>query len=90
MNNSNNNETEVGKVMSTLGGAGTGVAGSVGLVSLAGSGTGTAVVTSGLAAIGSVVGGGMLAGLGIVAAIPIAAGAVGYGGYRLIKNKIGK
>jgi hypothetical protein len=42
-------------------------------------GLSAAGITSGLAAIGAVVGGGMTAGVAVFAAIPIAAGAAGYG-----------
>jgi len=44
-------------------------------------------LTSGLATVGSVVGGGMLAGIGVVAVAPLIGGAIGYGIYRtFIKN----
>ena len=42
-------------------------------------------IVSGLAALGQVVGGGMLAGISVAAAIPIAVGAVGYGVVKSIK-----
>lgn len=54
------------------------------------SGLSAAGVTSGLAALGSVVGGGMIAGVSVAAAIPLAAGAVGYciiKGVKLLASK---
>ena len=65
-------------------GAAAGAAGAVGAVSSAGavSGLSAAGITSGLAAVG---GGSMLGGLVVIAAAPIAAGAAGYGAYRLAK-----
>jgi len=46
-------------------------------------GLGAAGITSGLAAIGSIVGGGMATGLFIVASAPIAGAAAAYGAYKL-------
>jgi hypothetical protein len=44
-------------------------------------------LTSGLAAVGGVLGGGMLAGITVVAAAPVVGGVIGYGIYRtLIKH----
>lgn len=70
------------------GGAGgftAGVAGSIAAVSAAGSvgGLSAAGITSGLAAIG---GGTLLGGVGMVAAIPVAAGLAGYGLVKGIQN----
>ncbi len=42
-------------------------------------GVSAAGISSGLAALGGIVGGGMLAGVSVAAAIPLAAGALGYG-----------
>jgi hypothetical protein len=42
-------------------------------------------ITSGLAVLGSLVGGGMLVGVSVAAAIPLAAGALGYGIIKAIK-----
>ena len=42
-------------------------------------GLSAAGISSGLAAIGGAVGGGMVAGVAVIAAIPLAAGAIGYG-----------
>ena len=67
-------------------GAVTGSAAAVGLVSATGSvvGLSAAGITSGLAAIGSLAGGGMLAGVAVTAAAPAtAAVAFGYGTYVL-------
>lgn len=63
---------------------GTGVAGSIGLISASGSvaGLSAAGITSGLAAIG----GSLLGGVGAVAAIPVAAGLVGYGLVKGLKS----
>jgi len=60
-------------------GAGAGVAGSVGTVVAVGGGTSAAAITTGLAAVGGVVGGGMLAGIAVCAAAPLAIGGVCYG-----------
>jgi len=43
-------------------------------------------ITSGLAAVGSLVGGGMLAGLAVTAAAPLAGGATVYGIYKWISE----
>lgn len=48
-------------------------------------GTSAAGLTSGLAAVGSVVGGGMAAGIGVVCAAPILAAGAGFGLYKLFK-----
>ncbi|MGB4497668.1 MAG: hypothetical protein WBI40_03125 [Methylococcaceae bacterium] len=49
-------------------------------------GLGATGVTSGLAAIGSIVGGGMTAGLVVTAAAPIAGGVAAYGLYKWLKD----
>jgi len=68
-------------------GAATGAAGAVGAVSALGvSGLGATGITSGLAAVGGVVGGGMAAGMAVTAAAPIAVGAVAYGLYKWLKD----
>lgn len=68
-------------------GAVTGGAGAVGAVAASGvAGLGATGITSGLAAVGSVVGGGMGAGLIITAAAPIAVGAAAYGLYKWLKD----
>ena len=75
----------VGRTMTTVG-AVAGTAGTVGAIATAGSvaGLSGAGVTSGLAAIGSVVGGGMGAGIAITVAAPaVVAASVGYGAYKI-------
>jgi hypothetical protein len=68
-------------------GAGLGAAGAVGTVSTLGvAGLGATGITSGLAAVGSVVGGGMAAGLAVTAAAPLAVGAAAYGLYKWFKD----
>ncbi|SMO77053.1 helix-turn-helix domain-containing protein [Ruegeria faecimaris] len=71
--------------LGAVGGTASGIAGSVAAVSVAGSvsGLSAAGITSGLAAIG---GGTMLGGIGLVAAIPVAAGLAGYGLVKGIKS----
>ena len=81
-------EAEKEKVSEALGVGGgvvAGVGGALGAVSAAGAVTGlsAAGMTSGLAALG---GGAMLTGIGVVAAIPVAAGLAGYGLVRGIKR----
>ena len=68
----------------TAGGVVAGVGGAIGAISVSGavSGLSAAGITSGLAAIG---GGAMLGGLVVVAAIPVIAGAAGYGLVKGIK-----
>lgn len=68
-------------------GATAGGAGAIGAVSALGvSGLGATGITSGLAAVGAVVGGGMGAGLIITAAAPLAVGAAAYGLYKWITD----
>ncbi|MBW4603945.1 MAG: lecithin retinol acyltransferase family protein [Calothrix sp. FI2-JRJ7] len=76
----------VGRSMTTVGAA-AGTAGAIGAVAAAGTaGLSAAGITSGLAAIGGVVGGGMAAGVVITVAAPAAAAAaVGYGAYQVWK-----
>ena len=53
-------------------------------------GLGATGITSGLAAVGGVLGGGMLTGLCVVAAAPVVAGGAAYGAYKLyskLRNK---
>lgn len=79
---------KVGRVATVVGAAG--ASGTlIGAVAAAGtvSGLSAAGITSGLAAVGAVVGGGMAAGVVVTAAAPAAAAAVvGYGSYRLWKR----
>lgn len=77
-------EAQKEKISDAIGAAGGGAIG-FGSIAAAISASGTvaglsaAGITSGLAAIGGIVGGGMVAGVAIAAAIPLAAGALGYG-----------
>lgn len=74
-------------VSTATGGTAGGVAAVSGVVVGAAEGTaGAAALTSGLATVGSIAGGGMFAGICIVAAAPIIGGALGYGAYRLYKK----
>jgi hypothetical protein len=76
----------------TIAGGVVGSTAAIGAVSAAGAvaGLSAAGITSGLAAVGGTVGGGMAAGVGIVAASPaVAAAAVGYGIYRLWRYAVG-
>ncbi|MBC3832864.1 hypothetical protein H8K33_15245 [Undibacterium amnicola] len=76
------NETKVVGAGATTGGVG-----AVGAVAALGvPGLGATGITSGLAAVGSVVGGGMGMGLIITAAAPVAVGAAAYGLYKWLKN----
>ena len=68
-------------------GATSGAAGSVGAVAALGvPGLGATGITSGLAGVGSLVGGGMATGLAITAAAPVAFGAAAYGLYKWYKD----
>lgn len=69
----------VAKIMASGGSACT-VAGMISLISASGvvAGLSAAGITSGLAAIGGVIGGGMLAGIAVVAAAPLVVGAILY------------
>jgi hypothetical protein len=81
------NSRSVGR-KATYAGAAAGTAGSVAAISAMGTtaGLSAAGITSGLAAIGGTVGGGMAAGIAVTAAAPaVAAAAVGYGIYKLVK-----
>jgi len=68
-------------------GAAAGGASAVGAVAALGiPGLGATGITSGLAAVGSVIGGGMGAGLLVTAAAPLAVGAAAYGLYKWLKD----
>ncbi|MFS9438778.1 hypothetical protein [Streptococcus sobrinus] len=79
MKYSKSNADKIGGALGATAGGGLGVVSGFGLITLmAAEGTaGAAVVTSGLAGIGAVFGGGMLAGLGTILVIPAALAAVG-------------
>lgn len=53
-------------------------------------GVSAAGITSGLAALGTIAGGGMVAGISIAAAIPLTAGAIGYGGIKVTRHFFGE
>lgn len=75
---------KVSELIGTGGGVVAGVGGSIAAIGAAGavSGFSAAGITSGLAAIG---GGAMLTGIGVVAAVPVATGLLGYGLVKGIK-----
>jgi hypothetical protein len=74
------------EILGAVGGVGTGAAAGVGILAAgAAEGTaGAAALTSGLATAGSLVGGGMLAGIGVVAAPAVL---LGIGGYWLLSER---
>lgn len=81
---SNLSKSERKEILETIGTVGAGAIGFSAItasVSTLGaiSGLSAAGVTSGLGALGAIVGGSMVAGISVAAAIPIAAGAAGYG-----------
>lgn len=80
--------SETGAIVSTLSGGAAGTVSAVcGVVAGAAEGTaGAAALTSGLATVGSLIGGGMFAGICVVAAAPVAFGAAGFGVYKLYKK----
>jgi len=83
-------EAEKEKISEAIGAVGGGVVG-FGSIAAAVSASGAvaglsaAGITSGLAAIGTIIGGGMMAGVAVAAAIPLAAGALGYGVIKGVK-----
>ncbi|MUK70308.1 hypothetical protein [Aliivibrio fischeri] len=80
-------ENEKGAVKAGAAGAVTGASGAIGAVAATGvTGLGATGITSGLAAVGAVVGGGMGAGLLVTAAAPVAVGAAAYGAYKWFKS----
>ncbi len=83
-----NNNPKKGAVISTVsGGAAGAVAVLYGVSAGAASGTaGAAAMTSGLATLGGVIGGGMAAGIVVLAAAPLAGCALGYLGFRFYKK----
>ena len=79
------NDTGLSEILAAATGMGVGAAGSFAALSALGIAGYSAVgITSGLAAAGGIVGGGMVAGIGVLAA-PIAI--LGVGGYALVANK---
>lgn len=74
--------SDIPEVLGAVAGIGVGGAAGLGLLSLLGvSGLSAAGITSGLAAAGSIVGGGMVAGIGVLAAPAVI---LGVGGYALL------
>lgn len=75
-------KAEKEKISETIGVLGGGILGFGAITAAIGSlgfaGLSAAGVTSGLATLGAIIGGGMVAGISVAAAIPIAAGALGY------------
>lgn len=82
-NNSNNERAE--KI-----GAGVGGGGTVTSIGVAFHGLSAAEITGTLGTIGGLVGGGMAAGIVLVAAAPVAAGGLGYLGVKAAKNIRGR
>jgi transcriptional regulator with XRE-family HTH domain len=76
---------KISEIITSAGGAAVGVGASIAAISASGAvaGLSAAGITSGLAAIG---GGAMLGGIAVVACVPIAAGAAGYGLVKAIKK----
>lgn len=72
---------KISETLGTIGGGTLGFASITATISTLGTVAGLSApgITSGLAALGAIVGGGMAAGVSVAAAIPIAAGAIGYG-----------
>lgn len=67
-------------------GAGIGAGSTTAGIAVAASGASASTITGGLATIGSLVGGGMAAGIVLTAAAPVAIGAVGYFGVKAVKS----
>lgn len=88
INELKNDYPDVVEGLSALLGSGTGAAGSLAGLYFLGSVTGlsAAGITSGLAAAGAIVGGGMLAGIGVLAAPVAILGVAGYAIAKQVKN----
>lgn len=80
------NDDEKTALRAGCGGAGASAVGTAGAVAAIGGGTSAAAITTGLATVGSIVGGGMLAGIAVCAAAPIAIGGAVYGLVRWLKE----
>jgi hypothetical protein len=74
-------ESEIPEILGAVGGIGIGAAAGWGIFTVGASATATggAVTTSALAAAGSIIGGGMIAGISVVAAPAVLLGVAGYG-----------
>ena len=79
-----NNEEKA--TLSGVGGGAATAAGTIGAVTALGGGTSAAAITTGLATIGGAVGGGMLAGVAVCAAAPLAVGGAVYGLYKWLRD----
>ena len=86
-------DAEKEKFSETIGAVGGGVLGFAsiaGAISVLGTaGLSAAGITSGLAALGAIVGGGMVAGVTVAAALPLGVAAAGYGVVKMVKSKAG-
>ena len=83
---SQSEKEQISEVIGTIGGGILGFGSISAAISTMGiGGLSAAGITSGLAAIGALVGGGMVAGVTVAAAIPIAAGAAGYAIIKAVK-----
>lgn len=78
--------TDEKATLSGVGSSAATAAGTVGAVTALGGGTSAAALTTGLATIGGAVGGGMLAGIAVCAAAPLAVGGAVYGLYKWLKD----
>lgn len=88
-------EAEKEKISDTIGTAGGGALGFAAITAAIGalgsvSGLSAAGITSGLAALGTIVGGGMIAGVSVAAAIPLAGSVLGYSLIKTIKHFVGE
>lgn len=83
MEKNQNNQTTDNSAIITGGVSGGATAAGIGI---AAAGSSASTITWALGAIGGAVGGGMAAGLAVVAAAPLAVGAVGYGAVKVIKK----
>lgn len=87
-------QSEKERISESIGTIGAGILGfgsiSAAISSLGVAGLSAAGITSGLGALGTIVGGGMVAGVTVAATIPIAAGLAGYGIIKLIKASFGE
>jgi len=87
---SNSEKEKISEKIGTIGGGVLGFGAISSAVSASGAvvGLSAAGITSGLAGMGALVGGGMVAGIAIVASIPMAVGGIGYGIMKGIKGII--
>jgi hypothetical protein len=77
---------KISEILGVVGGSAIGIGSVTAAVSTLGfAGLSAAGITSGLTALGTIIGGGMAAGLSVVAAIPIGAAVLGYGVIKAVK-----